>query len=134
MIFDEILGRMKLVSGPEGHSFQFPGSPYNPESAPDIPVEYLNNAYLLYVNPVLRSELEEKVKILTEGAVEADDMVTKEACKLSIKALLSFYDSLKMLHDKSVEEREKRQERESNPRMGREETMDEIPGFPSEAI
>lgn len=131
MTFETVLAKLRLTAGPSGHSFQFPGSPYSPESPPDVPLRYLNDAYILYENPVLRSELEESLKLLTEGAVEAGDMVTKEACKLSMKALLAFYDSLKLLHDRCMEEREKREEAKTNPKKGREEDI-EIPGFPTE--
>jgi hypothetical protein len=136
MDFTDILAKLELTPSPGGHSLEFPGSPYNSGTQMAFPKAYLDNAVLLYANPILRAEVEEKVKVLVEGAIEANDMVTKEACRLSIKAILSLYDSLKMLHDRALEERERLHDDELNPGRGRKEAADDgdgIPGFANDS-
>lgn len=107
MTFADILARMSLASGISGHGLDIKSSLHQGDG---YKPEYLSNAEVLYKNPVLAEEIERQVKVLTDGLMEVSSFEDVIACRLAIKSILTFYDNLKMLHDVSIEEREKKRE------------------------
>lgn len=114
MTFKEILDSCFVSASPEGHLLSVPS---RLEQGEGLNEEYLNHASSLYQNPVLKEEITKSIKALMEGLMVANPSNPAEvwAIQLTMKALLSFYDTLKFLHDRAQEERLKKEELRRNP-------------------